>query len=75
MTPDILFAIIITILIFNFLFSRILEYLNASKYGDPIPLGLEDVYDADEYRRSMDYNKVNYRFAILTGVFSFIIII
>lgn len=75
MTPEILFLIIIAILVFNFLFSRILEHLNAGKYGDPVPEGLEDVYEAGEYRKSMKYKKVNYRFAILTGTFSFVIIL
>ena len=74
MLPQTVFLIIIAIVIFNYLVSRALEYLNARKYGDPIPEGLEDVYDQKEYRRSMDYKKVNYRFAILTGTFSFVLI-
>lgn len=51
-----------------------MEYLNARRYGNPVPPGLEDVYDEKEYRKSMDYKKVNYRFAILTGAFSFVLI-
>jgi len=74
MRPETVFLIIIAIVFFNYLVSRVLEYLNAKKYGDPIPEGLEDVYDQKEYLRSMDYKKVNYRFAILTGSFSFILI-
>jgi STE24 endopeptidase len=74
MAPETVFALIIGILVFNYIFSRIMEYLNARKYGDPVPSGLEDVYEKDEYERSMKYKKVNYRFAILTGAFSFIII-
>lgn len=74
MNPSTLFIIIIGIVVFNYLFSRLMEYLNARRYSDPIPSELDDVYDADEYRKSMDYKKVNYRFAILTGSFSFILI-
>ncbi len=74
MDPVTLFTIIISIVVFNFLFSRLMEYLNARRYGNPVPTGLEDVYDEDEYRKSMDYKKVNYRFAILTGAFSFVLI-
>ena len=48
MTPQTLFIIIVSIVVFNFLFSRIMEYLNARRYGDPVPGGLEDVYDADD---------------------------
>ena len=74
MNPSILFTIIISIVVFNYLFSRLMEYLNALRYGNPVPPGLEDVYVEDEYRKSMDYKKVNYRFAILTGAFSFVLI-
>ncbi|HEC44787.1 MAG TPA: M48 family peptidase [Bacteroides sp.] len=75
MNSVILFLIIVGIVVFNYLFSRILEYLNSRMYGDPVPGGLEDVYKAEEYRKSMDYKKVNYRFAILTGTFSFALIL
>jgi len=75
MTPETLFILIIGIIVFNYLFSRLLEYLNARKYGDPVPEGLEDVYDPAEYSRSMEYKKVNYRFAILTGAFSITVIL
>ena len=75
MSPQTLFLIIIGIIVFNFLFSRILEYLNARRYNDPVPAGIDDVYDAEEYAKSMDYKKVNYRFAILTGTFSFVLIL
>jgi STE24 endopeptidase len=75
MDPAAIFIVIVGIVIFNYLFSRMMEYLNASRYGDPVPPGLEDVYDAEEYRKSMEYKKVNYRFAILTGTFSFVLIL
>lgn len=75
MAAETVFAVIVGIVIFNFLFSRLMEYLNFRKYGDPVPEGLEDVYDAEDYRKSMEYKKVNYRFAILTGTFSFILIL
>ncbi len=75
MRPDTVFTVIIAIVIFNYLLSRILEYINSRKYGDPVPKGLEDVYDKKEYRRSMDYKMANYRFAIITGTFSFAVIL
>ncbi len=75
MNPETVFAIIIAIVIFNFVFSRILEYMNSTRYGAPIPAELEDVYDKEEYKKSMDYKKVNYRFAILTGTFSLAVIL
>ncbi len=75
MSPETLFLIIVLIVVFNYLFSRMLEYLNASRYGDPVPVELKDIYDDKEYRKSMDYKKVNYRFGILTGSFGFLLIL
>jgi STE24 endopeptidase len=75
MNPETIFTIIIAIVIFNYIFSRILEYLNSTRYGAPIPGELEDVYDKEKYGKSMAYKKVNYRFAILTGTFSMAVIL
>jgi STE24 endopeptidase len=75
MNPETIFIIIVGIVIFNYIFSRILEYLNSTRYGAPIPGELEDVYDKEKYEKSMAYKKVNYRFAILTGTFSMAVIL
>ena len=75
MNPETIFTVIVAIVIFNYVFSRILEYLNSTKYGAPIPGELEDVYDKEKYEKSMAYKKVNYRFAILTGTFSLAVIL
>jgi len=75
MNPETIFTIIVGIVIFNYIFSRILEYLNSTRYGAPIPGELEDVYDKEKYEKSMAYKKVNYRFAILTGTFSLALIL
>ncbi len=75
MSPETVFNIIVAILVFNFALSRMLEYLNAKRYGDPIPRELDDVYDPDAYVKSMEYKKVNYRFAIVAGTFSFALIL
>jgi STE24 endopeptidase len=75
MNPETIFTIIVAIVIFNYVFSRLLEYLNSTRYGAPIPGELEDVYDKEKYKQSMAYKKVNYRFAILTGTFSLAMIL
>ena len=75
MNPETVFTVIVAIVLFNYVFSRILEYLNSTRYGAPIPDELEDVYDKEKYQKSMAYKKVNYRFAILTGTFSLVLIL
>ena len=73
MTPQILFNIIIVILIIDFLFDMIIDYLNAKHFDDEIPPELNDVYNKDEYYKSQSYKKENFRFSLITSVFSFII--
>lgn len=70
MTPTTLFYIFITILVVSFLVDKILDSLNAKHYNDAIPEELNDVYDADEYKKSQSYKKTNHRFGNLTSLFS-----
>jgi STE24 endopeptidase len=50
-----------------------MNYLNARHYGDPVPGELADVFDKEEYQKSQDYKKTNYRFGLLTSTFSVIL--
>lgn len=68
-----LFYTIIVILLLQFLIETVLDYLNAKKYGDPIPKDLKDVFDTEEYQKSQDYQKTNYRFGLLSSIFSIVL--
>ena len=70
---NILFYIIIAILVLQFLVETVLDYLNAKQYGDPIPKELEDVFDSDEYKKSQEYQKTNYRFGLWSSAFSLVL--
>lgn len=65
-----LFYIIIAILIIQFLLETFLDFLNYKRYDDPVPEELNDVYDMDEYQKSQEYKKTNYRYGLLTSFFS-----
>lgn len=70
MTPELLFSVIIGILILSYLIDQTLDYINARHFSDPVPEELNDVFDAEEYRKSQEYKKVRYRFGILTATVS-----
>ncbi|WP_179348280.1 M48 family metallopeptidase [Winogradskyella pacifica] len=70
MTAQILFYIIIAIIVINFIIDKVLDAINAKHYNDPIPEVLNDVYDAEEYKKSQAYKTVNYKFGLVTSVFS-----
>ncbi|MCK5814408.1 MAG: M48 family metallopeptidase [Flavobacteriaceae bacterium] len=73
MTPNTLFHIIISILIINFIFDKILDFLNAKHYNDKLPLEVADVYDKTEYLKSQNYKKVNFRLSTITSLISIVI--
>ncbi|MGB7395832.1 MAG: M48 family metallopeptidase [Pricia sp.] len=68
-----LFYIIIAILVIHFAIETLLDYLNAKRYGDPVPAELNDVFDTKEYEKSQAYKKTNYRFGLLTSIFSLLL--
>ncbi len=68
-----LFYIIIAILVIQFLLETVLDYLNAKHYGDPVPSELDDVYKIEEYQKSQDYQKTNYRYGLITSIFSLLL--
>lgn len=72
MTPQILFYIIIGILLANFIIDKVLDYLNAKRFGDPLPDLINDVYNEEEYKKSQEYKKEKYRFGLITSVVSFV---
>lgn len=73
MTPTILFYIIISILIINFIIDKILDFLNAKHFGDKLPIELLDVYDETAYIESQNYKNLNFRFSLLTSTFSILL--
>lgn len=66
-----IFIIIISILVFDFLLERLLDYLNSTYWSNELPKELEGIYDSEKYKKSQDYQKVNQRFSFLTSSLSF----
>jgi len=73
MSSSSLFAIIIAVLLLQFAVETVLNYLNAQRFGDPIPGELGDVFDKEDYRKSQDYKRANYRFGMVSSVFSLLL--
>jgi len=73
MTPTTLFYIFISILIINFIVDKVLDLLNAKHFDDVVPEELNDVYEAEEYKKSQAYKKTNHRFGNITSLFSIIL--
>lgn len=73
MSPQTVFNIIIAIIVIDFLIDKVLDYLNARHFDDPIPSALQDVYNEEEYYKSQQYKKENFRFSTVSSTFSILV--
>lgn len=73
MSATTLFYIIIAILITKFIIDKIIDHLNAKHFNDVLPQEVNDVYDDNEYKKSQQYKRTNYRFGILTSTVALVV--
>lgn len=69
------FLLIVSILIFNFILERVLDFLNSKQWSETLPDELTGIYDAEQYRKSQNYKRINDKFGLLTSTFSFLVVI
>jgi len=67
-----LFIIIISIILFDFLFDKILDFLNLKNLSPNLPEEAKGIYDEEKYRKSQEYYKVNHNFSTLTSAISLV---
>lgn len=66
-----LFFVIIGIIIFEFLFSNYLSYLNAKSWKSEVPDEFKDLYDAEKYQKAQDYAKARKQLSNVSGILQF----
>ncbi len=67
------FFIILGIILFSFIFEKILDYLNLKHIFPELPAEVADVFDAEQYKKSQVYKSVNTRFSLITSSFSLVL--
>ncbi|MEZ5082547.1 MAG: M48 family metallopeptidase [Bacteroidales bacterium] len=70
-----IFYIIIGILIFDYFLERLLDYLNSTRWSNELPTELQDIYDAEKYKKAQDYDKEKTRFSFITSSLSLIVML
>jgi len=70
-----IFWIIIAIILFDFIFEKVLDFLNAKSMKETLPEELKGIYDAQKYAKSQQYEKVNSKFSLVTSTFSLMLIL
>ena len=75
MTSEVWFLIIISLVIFNYLFSNILDYLNHKNWKDEIPKELKDFYDKKKYKQAKLYALSKNKIGLLSSTISFLLVV
>jgi STE24 endopeptidase len=69
------FYLILGIIVVDFIFEQLLDYLNTTRWSEQLPEKLKGIYDDVAYQKSQAYKKINHKFEMLTSSFSFLIIL
>lgn len=70
MKPELIFTLILTFVVAQFLFAKLVDYLNIKALNDHLPKEFADVYDGDKYKKSQEYLRVNTRFGGINSAVS-----
>ena len=74
MTTLFWFFIIISLVVLNYLFSNILDYVNHSNWKDEIPNELKDFYNKKKYKKAKDYALSKNKIGLFSSSISFLFI-
>lgn len=75
MNADLILAIIIGILVFNFVLELILDVLNLKNQKKPIPEELQGLYTEEEWKKARAYQRSNFNFGLVSDGFSLLLTI
>ena len=71
MFGNIWFIIILILIIFNFIFSSILEYINDKNWKNHVPEELKKFYPNEKYQKARDYKLETGKISFLSSSISF----
>ena len=75
MHAEILMIVFLLIISIEFIFEKILAFLNYKNLKSELPEKLRGIYDEEKYKKSIAYNRENARFGFITSILGFILII
>lgn len=73
--PETILYAVIWLIVFEFILSKTLDYLNTTRWSDKLPKELEWIYDEKKYKKSMKYEKAKTKFSSISWAFSFIVML
>ena len=73
MTSEKWLSVLISLLIFNYIFSSILSYINDKNWNDNIPNSLKDIYSKEKYIKAKNYKKETGKLGFFSSSLNFVI--
>ena len=73
MTPENWINLIIGLVIFNYLFSTVLDYINGKNWKTEVPPVMKDFYDEDKYLKAKNYSKEKGKVSLISNTLSTLI--
>ncbi len=70
-----LLQILIFILLAGYVLERWLDHLNSKRWSDKLPVELQDIYDAEAYRKAQLYDKANKKLSFITDTLSMLVML
>ena len=74
MASQLWFFIILSLVVFNYLFSNILDYVNHRNWKDEIPNELKDFYNKEKYKTAKNYALSKNKIGLFSSSISFLFI-
>ena len=74
-TSDFLLLSIVTFVLLDFGAGMVIDYLNESSKNAPLSAEAAEIYNPDEYAKSMEYGTAKYKFEMLTSVITTVVIL
>jgi len=71
--PQTIFWTIIAFIIFEFVFNKIIDFINSKSWEQSIPDIVKDLYDNEEYNKAKNYAKANGNLSLISGILSLVI--
>ena len=69
------FVIIFALVIFNYLFSTVLNFINARNWKSDIPSNMKEFYDESKYQKARDYGKEKERISFIGSTISLLLML
>lgn len=73
LSPQFIFWLIIAFILFEFVFDKIVDFINAKSWDAPKPDIVKGLYDEKEYLKAKKYAQENGKLGLISGVFSLVL--